>query len=99
MAKRFFVYIMASRSKRLYVGVTSDLTRRVAQHKAELFQGFSAKYQTKSLVFYEETGDSRVAIAREKQLKGWLRKRKIGLIEGMNPEWKDLSSGWGLPNP
>jgi putative endonuclease len=85
---------MSSRSRRLYVGVTSDLRRRVHQHKAGTFEGFTSRYSIKSLMHYEQAIDARTAIQREKQIKGWLRKKKLALIEESNPEWKDLSAGW-----
>lgn len=83
--------MMASRSRRLYTGITSDLTKRVYQHQSGTFEGFSKKYQMTRLVYYETTNDVRVAIAREKQLKGWVRRRKLALVEAENPDWKDLS--------
>ena len=94
MEKTFHVYILASRSKRLYVGVTSDLRRRVYLHKTGAYEGFTGRYHIKALVHYEQTSDVEAAIAREKQLKSWLRRRKVELIEQSNPEWKDLSAGW-----
>ncbi|MEP7324925.1 MAG: GIY-YIG nuclease family protein [Gemmatimonadota bacterium] len=89
--KTYYVYMMASRSRRLYTGITSDLTKRVYQHQSGTFEGFSKKYQMTRLVYYETTNDVRVAIAREKQLKGWVRRRKLALVEAENPDWKDLS--------
>ena len=89
MARVYHVYIMASNSRRLYIGVTGDLSRRVHQHRAGEFQGFSKKYQMKHLVYVEATSDVQVAIHREKQLKGWLRAKKLKLIESLNPEWRD----------
>lgn len=89
--KTYAVYIMASASGVLYVGVTNDLERRALEHKRELVEGFSARYKTKKLVYFEWYADVRAAIAREKELKGWLRKRKIALIESVNREWRDLS--------
>jgi len=86
----YFVYIMASRSQVLYIGVTNDLARRVAQHKAGEVPGFTKKYKVTKLVYFEQYPDVRAAIAREKQLKGLLRKKKIALIESLNPDWKDL---------
>ena len=94
MSKTFHIYIMASRSRRLYIGVTSDLVRRVHQHKTNTFEGFTGRYNIKSLVHYEQTADVTAAIQREKEMKGWLRKKKVALIEDSNPEWKDLSEGW-----
>ncbi len=92
--KSFFVYIMTNRSKTLYVGVTSNITKRVYEHKNKLVPGFTRKYNITELVYYEETRDAMEAITREKQLKGWLRCKKIALIESMNPAWQDLSKDW-----
>ena len=72
------------------------MERRVKEHKLGVRPGFTKKYAVNRLVFFEETSDIEEAIAREKQLKGWLRRRKIGLIETFNPEWKDLSEDWGV---
>ncbi len=88
---RYFVYIVASRSRVLYVGVTNDLNRRVGEHKEGLIPGFSQKYKTNRLVYYESTSDVRGAIAREKQIKRWRREKKVNLIENLNPEWNDLA--------
>jgi putative endonuclease len=76
----------------LYTGVTNNLERRVYEHKNNITEGFSKKYNIHKLVFFETTNDIKSAIAREKQIKGWLRIKKIKLIETANPEWKDLSS-------
>jgi len=92
--KQYYVYIMTNRSGTLYTGMTNDLKRRVYQHKRKLIPGFTTKYNIMRLVYYEETNDVRAAIAREKEIKGWLRKKKIALIESMNPEWKDLAADW-----
>ena len=86
----FYVYIMASVSRVLYVGVTNDLVERVEQHKDEVNDGFSKKYKTKKLVYYEWLTHVDAAIKREKEIKGWVRKKKIALIEQTNPQWKDL---------
>jgi putative endonuclease len=87
------VYILASQPKgTLYVGVTSDLIRRVWQHKENLAPGFTSKYGVKTLVWYELHGSMPDAIARETALKNWQRQWKIDLIEAMNPEWRDLYS-------
>ena len=89
--KYYFVYIMSSRKDGvLYIGMTNDLVRRVSEHKAEYFPGFSKKYKTKTLVYYESYRDVNVAILREKRLKKWNRVWKVKLIEKNNPEWKDL---------
>jgi putative endonuclease len=85
---------MTNKSKTLYTGVTNDLIRRVYEHRNHLVKGFTDKYNITKLVYYEATNDVISAIEREKQIKGWLRKKKIDLIESMNPEWKDLSEGW-----
>ncbi len=92
--RQFYVYIMASRSRTLYIGVANDLVRRVYQHKQHQGAEFTTRYNITRLVYYEFTQDVRSAIAREKQLKGWLRTRKLTLVETMNPAWEDLSTGW-----
>ncbi|MGH9747446.1 MAG: GIY-YIG nuclease family protein [Candidatus Acidiferrales bacterium] len=89
--RTYCVYIMASESGVLYVGVTNNLERRAAQHQDGHIAGFTERYNVHKLVYYEVFSDVRVAIAREKQIKGWLRKRKIALIESMNPSWNDLT--------
>ncbi len=91
----FFVYIMANRSKTLYVGMTNNLERRVAEHRADL-STFTARYGIKKLVYYEATNTPEAAISREKQIKGWLRSKKVTLIELGNPEWDDLSEAWPI---
>ncbi|MCX7593155.1 MAG: GIY-YIG nuclease family protein [Fischerella sp.] len=90
----YYVYIFTKYSKTLYTGVTNDLIRFMHEHKQKLISGFTQKYNIDRLVYYEETVDVTEAIAREKQIKGWLRAKKIALIESMNPEWKDLSADW-----
>jgi len=92
--KQYYVYIMASKSRTLYTGITDDLLRRVYEHQNKLIEGFVKKYNIINLVYYEVTNDVKAAIRREKQIKGWLRKKKVALIETANPEWKDLSDGW-----
>ena len=82
---------MSNISKTLYAGVTGDLEHRVFCHKAKLVEGFTKKYNLHRLVDLEGFGDIREAIAREKQIKGWLRSKKVALIESVNPEWKDLA--------
>lgn len=89
--KTYCVYIMASQSGVLYIGVTNDLERRVVEHKRKTVPGFSARYNLQKLVYFELFGNVNDAIAREKHLKGWLRKRKVALIESVNPHWSDLS--------
>ncbi|MEK6572689.1 MAG: GIY-YIG nuclease family protein [Chloroflexota bacterium] len=92
--KQYFVYILASKSRVLYTGVTSDLKRRVWQHKQKQVEGFTAKYNVNRLVYFETTPNVRAAIEREKQIKGWVRAKKTALIESANPQWKDSSDGW-----
>ena len=85
---------MTNKSKTLYTGVTNDLVRRVYEHKSKSISGFTSKYNITKLVYFEAGDNISVAIAREKQIKGWLRAKKIILIERENPEWKDLSEDW-----
>ncbi len=85
---------MASKSRVLYTGVTNDIFRRVQQHKEKTVPGFTSRYNINNLVYYEELADPYTAIAREKQIKGWLRSKKIALIEDENPNWHDLSVDW-----
>ena len=89
-----YVYIMTNKSGTLYTGVTSDLETRVYQHKQKQVQGFTRKYNINRLVYYEEYADIRDAIAREKQIKGWRRDRKLALMKTINPKWNDLSDNW-----
>jgi putative endonuclease len=92
--KQYYVYIMSSKSRTLYTGITDDLTRRVFEHKKGLIDGFTKKYHINRLIYYEVTDDIHSAIRREKQIKGWLRNKKLALIKTTNTEWKDLSNGW-----
>jgi len=85
---------MTNRSKTLYTGITNDLRRRVYEHRNKLINGFTKKYNITKLVYYEATDEVTSAIAREKQIKGWLRKKKIAPVESTNPQWKDLSEDW-----
>ena len=91
--RTFHVYIMASTSRRLYVGVTGNLTRRIDQHRRLQIKGFTRKYQMVRLVYVEATSDVKSAIRREKQIKGWVRSKKVSLIEALNPDWLDLAGG------
>lgn len=93
--KTFHVYILASLSKALYVGVTSDIEYRMAQHREGVFGGHTSKYKINRLVFLERFNVASTAIAREKELKRWKRFKKIELIEKNNPDWADLSENWG----
>ena len=95
MNKQSYIYIMASQKNgTIYTGVTSDLQSRVWQHKNKTFKGFTSKYNVNILVYYEEYGRIEDAIQREKQIKGWSRKKKTDLIEKENYFWKDLSEDW-----
>jgi putative endonuclease len=94
MTKTYFVYIMSNVSKMLYTGVTNNLEFRVLQHQAKQTDGFTKKYNIHRLVYFEAFGDIRDAIAREKQIKGWLRVKKVALVESVNPDWKDLAPEW-----
>ena len=93
LMKNYYVYFLASkRNGTLYIGVTNDLIRRIYEHKNSLVDGFTKKYNVKTLVYYEATEDVNSAIAREKSLKKYSRKAKLDLIEQGNPQWKDLST-------
>jgi putative endonuclease len=92
--KEYFVYIMTNKSRTLYTGVTNNLERRVYEHKNKFIPGFTSKYNITRLAWYESGDNINVAIVREKQIKGWLRAKKIALIESMNPNWEDLSDDW-----
>jgi len=93
----YYTYIMASASRTLYVGVTNDIERRVQQHMHGTLGGFTSRYRCGRLVWFRRFGWIDQAIAREKELKGWRRARKIALIEEENPTWADLSEEWGKP--
>ncbi|HEV3114472.1 MAG TPA: GIY-YIG nuclease family protein, partial [Candidatus Binataceae bacterium] len=82
---------MTNRTRRLYIGVTNDLLRRVYEHEHRLVPVFTSKYFLERLVYFEDTDDVGAAVAREKELKGWRRSKKIALIQGVNPQWSDLS--------
>ena len=95
MVKQYYVYIMTNRKRGvLYVGMTNHIERRVDEYKRKLVRGFATRYNLKRLVHFEVFADAYSAIVREKQIKGWLRSKKIALIEKDNPHWKDLSEGW-----
>ena len=95
--RAYYVYIMANKTKRLYTGVTNNLLRRVYEHKRGLVPGFTKRYSLTRLVYFESTENVRAALAREKKIKGWLRAKKIALIESVNPQWNDLSADWFGP--
>ena len=90
----YWVYIAGSSSGTLYVGVTSDLVKRMWEHREELFPGFTSRYGVKRLLYFEQTDDVWAAIAREKQIKGWRRSKKEALVRTLNPGWRDLSRSW-----
>ena len=91
---QYFVYIMTNRSGTLYIGLTNNIIRRVHQHKKKLIKSFTEKYNIDKLAYYETFTDIASAISREKTIKGWLRKKKIEMIETVNPNWTDLSNDW-----
>ncbi len=89
----FYIYILTNQNNTtLYVGVTNNLSRRIYEHQQKAVDGFSKKYNLEKLVYVEQFNDAYLAISREKQLKGWTRKKKEDLIMRQNPTWKDLSS-------
>ncbi len=93
----YYVYIMSSETGTLYTGMTNELQRRVHQHKNKVVDSFTSKYDVNRLVYFETFGDVLQAIAREKQIKGWARRKKLALIESQNPTWRDLSDDWLKP--
>jgi len=92
--KTFYVYILAGKLRALYTGVTNNLERRMLEHRRKVVPGFTSRYNIHRLVHFETFGDIRDAIQREKQIKGWLRAKKVALIAANNPAWRDLSEGW-----
>ena len=92
--RTFYVYIMTNRSGTLYVGMTNNLERRVQEHRTGTTQGFTKRYSIDRLVYYEDYPDAPSAIAREKQIKGRVRRKKIDLIRGSNSLWRDLAETW-----
>ena len=89
-----YVYIMTGRSDVLYTGISATLEKRVSEHKTKAIDDFTKRYNLTTLVYYESHEDITAAIAREKQIKGWTRAKKIALIESVNPHWRDLSEEW-----
>jgi len=90
--KSGYVYILTNKNNAvLYIGVTSNLAKRIYEHKNKIIKGFTSKYNLRKLVYFEMLGDIKDAIGREKQLKGWLRSKKVALINNANPDWDDLS--------
>lgn len=97
MRDEFWVYIMASVTGTLYIGMTNSIERRAWEHKNGTIEGFAKKFGCNRLVLFEKYSDVRRAIDREKELKGWVRKKKIALIEAENPRWEDFAASWGRP--
>jgi len=93
-AKTYYIYVMTNKSGTLYAGVTGNIKARVWQHKNGLVEGFTTKYNITRLIYYECFGDVSSAIAREKEIKGWVRRKKLDLIASVNPQWDDLSGDW-----
>jgi len=91
----YFAYIVCSQSGTLYIGMTNNMYRRALQHKSGEIEGFASKYGCNRLVYYEGFDDVQKAIGREKQLKGWIRAKKIALIESKNSRWEDMAEKWG----
>ena len=93
-AKTYYIYVMTNKSGTLYAGVTGNIKARVWQHKNGQVEGFTKKYNITRLMYYESFGDISSAIAREKEIKGWVRRKKLDLIASVNPQWDDLSKDW-----
>ena len=91
----YYVYILTNKTNNvLYIGMTNDIQRRISEHKSELIDGFSKRYHTHKLVYFEKFNHPNEAIEREKQLKGYVRAKKIALINGLNPTWENLSESF-----
>jgi putative endonuclease len=95
----YYVYIMTNRAGTLYTGMTNDIKRRAYEHKHHTFEGFTSRYRVDRLVYYEALSSFGKAESRERQIKGWLRRKKVELIDSANPLWVDLSDGWYLESP
>jgi putative endonuclease len=93
----YYVYIMASKSRVLYTGMTNNLSARVLEHKSDQIEGFTKRFRVHRLVYFESFNYVRSAIAREKEIKHWVRQRRVALIESMNPTWEDLAEHWFTP--
>ena len=98
MHSTYYTYIMSNVSRTLYTGMTNNLKRRVFEHKQKQANGFTRRYNITRLVWFARFRSSLAAIRMEKKIKGWLRAKKVELIESENPDWKDLSEGWFLSN-
>jgi putative endonuclease len=93
---QYYVYLLTNwNNKVIYIGITSDLKRRLYEHRNKLIKGFTEKYNVTKLVYFETTTDVKSAIAREKEIKKWRREKKNRLVDTINADWKDLSAGWG----
>jgi putative endonuclease len=92
--KQYYVYIITNKSGTLYTGVTNNIEKRIYEHKNKMVEGFTKKYNINRLLYFETFSDVYSAIAREKTIKGWLRKKKIELVKKTNPSWTDLSQDW-----
>ncbi|PKM77571.1 MAG: endonuclease [Firmicutes bacterium HGW-Firmicutes-15] len=91
----YYVYILTNQSNKvLYTGITNDLERRLYEHQNKLVRGFTSKYNVNKLIYFDCTTEATSAIAREKQIKGWTRQKKLDLISELNPQWRDLSEDW-----
>ena len=97
--KQYFVDILSNASRTLYVGVTNDLEHRLHQPRAKAISSFTSRYNVGRLVYFEVTSDVHAAIAREKQIKGWTRSRKLSLVQSANPRWTDLTDGLSSSSP
>ncbi len=95
--RSLYVYILASRSRVLYTGVTNNLERRVLQHRMKQPGSFTGRYRVYRLVYFEIVAGPRTAIAREKQIKSWSRSKRVALIQLTNPKWQDLARDWFMP--
>jgi putative endonuclease len=95
MDRTYCTYIVASNTGTLYIGMCNSIERRMREHKSGQFESFASRYHCDRLVYFESFDDVRNAIDREKQLKGWRREKKVGLIEKLNPRWQDLAEKWG----
>jgi putative endonuclease len=92
--KTYYIYILNNPGGMLYVGVTNNLARRVYEHRNGFGEGYTSRYQINRLIYYEETSDINVALAREKEIKGWRREKKLALVHSNNPTMRDLSAEW-----
>jgi putative endonuclease len=92
---KYWTYIVCSPSGTLYIGVTNNIGRRMWEHKSSCYEGFASRYGCNRLVYHESYDSAEHAIGRQKQLKGWVRRKKLALIESINPRWEDLAGKWG----